>query len=275
MPQQLLKPVFLTSKPLQPEYPLFIYLPGLDGTGQLLQSQTVALENHFDVRCLAIPADDLSNWDGLTNNVLNLVDTELEKSPQRPVYLCGESFGGCLAQQVAIAAPHLFQRIILVNPASSFANRHLLSWASQLMEYVPDCFFEIGAVGLLPFLASLGRIADGDRQALLKVMRSVPPATINWRLSLLREFKVDKVNLRRLHQPVLVIAGGCDRLLPSTTEAERLVETLPNSKMVILPDSGHACLLEKDINIYKIMQTHNFLECDWQILKQQLISTTI
>ncbi len=259
MPQPI-KPVFLTSKRLQPDRPLFIYLPGLDGTGQLLRSQTAGLENHFDVRCLAIPPDDSSSWEVLTENVVKLIHRELGKNSQRPVYLCGESFGGCLAQKVAVAAPHLFTRIILVNPASSFAKGHFLSWASQITKYLPAYLFEIGAVGLLPFLASLGRITDSDRQELLKAMGSVPPTTINWRLSLLRVFEVDESKLRRLQQPVLVIAGGCDRLLPSTTEAQRLVQILPNAKMAILANSGHACLLEEDIKLHQIMQAENFLE---------------
>jgi hypothetical protein len=30
--------------------------------------------------------------------------------------------------------------------------------------------------------------------------------------------------------------------------------------MVVLPYSGHACLLEADINLYNIMQAENFLD---------------
>jgi pimeloyl-ACP methyl ester carboxylesterase len=91
-------------------------------------------------------------------------------------------------------------------------------------------------------------------------MRTVPPQTVLWRISLLREFHVDDVELRHLTQPVLVIAGANDRLLPSLDEARRLVNIFPNSKMVVLPNSGHACLLETDTNLYEIMKANNFLE---------------
>ncbi len=70
--------------------------------GSLLQSQTTGLEIAFDVRCLAIPADDMNGWEALTQQVVALVEVELEKNPNRSVYLCGESFGGCLAMKVAI-----------------------------------------------------------------------------------------------------------------------------------------------------------------------------
>lgn len=255
-----LKPCFLTPKRLQPEYPLLVYLPGMDGTGQLLRAQTAGLEASFDVRCLAIPREDLTNWDDLTKNVLDLIDAELEKSSHRPVYLCGESFGGCLAIKVAIASPQLFKRIILINSASAFNLRPWLNWTSQLANIIPEYLYDVAALALLPFLASLGRIARSDRQELLKSMRYVPPATVLWRLSLLRDFNVEEKELHSLTQPVLVIAGGDDRLLPSVTEATRLVNILPNAKMVVLPHSGHACLLEKDIYLYEIMKENNFLE---------------
>jgi hypothetical protein len=31
--------------------------------------------------------------------------------------------------------------------------------------------------------------------------------------------------------------------------------------MSILPPSGHACLLEEDVNLFEIMKAQNFLEC--------------
>jgi len=260
-----LNPCFLTPERVQPEYPLLVYLPGMDGTGQLLRSQTAGLETGFDVRSLAIPRKDLNTWDVLTKSVLDLIDAELEKIPERPVYLCGESFGGCLAMKVAIEAPHLFKRIILINPASSFHLRPWLSWVSQLTYLVPSELYDVGALGLLPFLASLPRISQSDRHDLLKTMRSVPPETVHWRLSLLREFNVDDEQLGRLTQPVLLIAGASDRLLPSVTEVKRIGNILPNNKIVVLPHCGHACLLEQDINLYDILKDNDFLESNADI----------
>ncbi|MFN6498267.1 MAG: alpha/beta fold hydrolase [Nostoc sp. DedQUE01] len=268
-PEVELKPCFLTPKRLQPEFPLFVYLPGMDGTGQLLRSQTAGLEVGFDVRCFAIPRKDLTSWDVLTNNVLDLIHAELEKSSHRPVYLCGESFGGCLAMKVAIKAPQLFKRIILINPASAFQLRPWLNWASQITYLVPSELYDIGALGLLPFLASLPRISRSDRHELLRTMRSVPPETVHWRLSLLREFEIDEEQLSRLRQPVLLIAGGSDRLLPSVTEVKRIANIIPNTEITVLPNCGHACLLEQDINLYEILKANDFLENQVDIGKQQ------
>lgn len=260
MPDVKLNPCFLTPKLIQPEYPLFVFLPGMDGTGEMLRSQTAGLEVAFDVRCLAIPRDDLNSWDVLTEKVLELIQAELAKNPNRSVYLCGESFGGCLALKVAVASPQLFGRIVLINSASAFHLRPWFGWASQFAHWVPQWFYLIGALGLLPFLASLGRILPGDRRELLKTMRSVPPETVLWRLSLVKKFDVNETQLHQLTQPVLAIASALDRLLPSMTEARRLVRILPNAQMIVLPYSGHACLLEADIKLYEIMQAENFLD---------------
>ena len=89
-PKTVIKPCFLTPKTIKSDYPLFIYLPGMDGSGQLLRTQADGLEACFDLRCLAIPPDDLTSWDELTNRVLKLIYAELKNAPQRPVYLCGE-----------------------------------------------------------------------------------------------------------------------------------------------------------------------------------------
>lgn len=260
MPHVKICPCFLTPGRINPNYPLFVFLPGMDGTGQLLRAQTKGLETAFDVRALAIPPDDLNNWEDLADLVVNLIEEELKKKVSRSAYLCGESFGGCLAIKVALKAPHLFKRIILINPATSFNQRPWLRWGSQLNRLVPEFLYGVSALALLPFLSNLARTAPRDRRALLDAMQSVPAKIANWRISLVTDFDVDETQLRRLTQPVLVIAGAADQLLPSVQEAERLVNCLPDAKMVILPNSGHACLLERDVSLFDIMKQQNFLE---------------
>jgi pimeloyl-ACP methyl ester carboxylesterase len=260
MSNQFNPPYFIAPQNQQRTLPLFIFLPGMDGTGQLLHTQTETLEKAFDVRCLVIPADHLGSWEVLSKEVLALIRREWRKFPKRSVYLCGESFGGCLAMKVALRAPHFFSRILLVNPASSFNQKPFLSGATQFAQFIPDLFFRVGTYGLLPFLASLERVENRDREALLNAMKSVPPKTIHWRLSLLKQFQVSAASLQRLTQPILLLAGTADKLLPSVAEAERLSRLFPNAKKVILRDSGHACLIEKGIKLYELLAQYNFLE---------------
>jgi pimeloyl-ACP methyl ester carboxylesterase len=232
----------------------------MDGTGQLLRTQTASLEAAFDIRSLAIPVDDLSPWNVLTEQVIQLVQTELNDGPAgRQVYLCGESFGGCLALKMAAHSPQLFTRLILINPASSFRRRPWMLWGGQVVRYFPNSLYELSSIALLPFLAELDRIAPRDRQAFLEAVCSVPQKTSAWRLSLLQEFDIDSLPLGKWMQPTLIMGSGADRLLPSVSEAQNLQQRMPQARLVVLPNSGHACLLEADLSLYQIMQQQEFL----------------
>jgi pimeloyl-ACP methyl ester carboxylesterase len=255
------RPCFLTPKKLKPESPLFVFLPGMDGTGQLLRAQTEGLEAEFDVRCLAIPPDDLTDWDELAQQVVDLIQDELAGNEARSIYLCGESFGGCLAMQVAAIAPQLFKRLVLVNPASSFNRRPWIAWGSHISRYLPELAYRFSSVAFLPLLASFDRIGEIDRQALIRAVRSVPQKTSIWRMALLHQFQVPK-SLRQFTQPTLILASADDRLLPSLPEAYRLKRVFRNAQVVILPYSGHTCLLETDVNLHQIMSSHGFLEAE-------------
>jgi len=244
---KLLKPL-----PARPDLPLLIFLPGMDGTGLLLRSQIPYLSKAFDIRCLSIPGEDMSSWDRLAEETSSAIAREKE-TPHRPVYLCGESFGGCLALLVALKAPQLWNRLILVNPASCFRQQPLINWGSYFTRLLPKNIYPLSSLGLLPFLASLERMLPGDRQALLDAMRSVPQRTSIWRLELLRSFHIESTDLKAIEKPVLLIASGGDRLLHSVAHARFLTKHIPKAKMVVLPHSGHACLLEKDVNLYNIL----------------------
>ena len=56
--------------------------------------------------------------------------------PQRPVYLLGESFGAVLALAVAAQRPDLVDRLVLVNPATSF-QRSVWPSLGPLLPQVP------------------------------------------------------------------------------------------------------------------------------------------
>ena len=251
---------FLLPQSIQPEKPLFIYLPGMDGTGDLLTIQADKLARSFDLRCLFIPSDDLSDWNTLTNKTINLIEQEIVRSPSRPVYLCGESFGSCLALKITMTAPELIQRLILVNSASSFNQRPLLGLGINLIPWIPTSIHQTSAIGLLPFLAELSRMRQPERLALLQAMRSLPQKVVSWRLSLLKDFMVSEQELTRIKQPTLIVAGGADRLLPSVEEAQKLLKILPQAQMKVLPRSGHACLLEAETNLSEILSEKNFLD---------------
>ena len=254
----------ISPRPQQNHLPLLVFLPGMDGTGQLYSKQAKQLQQYFDIRCLSIAHHDRQDWEGLSEQLVALLKSQ-EKITHRPVYMCGESFGGCLSLKVALKYPTLLERLILINPASCFNKRPWLSWGIHLTQWVPDFVHRSSALALLPFMASLNRLEKSDRLALLQAMQSVPQSTVSWRLSLLKDFCLEVSSLEKITHPVLVVASRSDRLLPSLEEAQHLVKKLPNARLQILRESGHACLLESDINLKAILECSNFLP---QLTKQ-------
>ena len=240
-------------------YPLFVFLPGMDGTGKLLKTQLDGLGTVFDIRCLSLPTNDLTNWEGLVEQTAKLIKAEIQYKTNKLVYLCGESFGGCLALKLITYAPNLFDRLILVNPASSFSLQRWFGFGASITQWLPTSVYKFFTFGLLPFLITPKRVSLKNRQALLRAMQSVTPESAAWRLFLLSQFKLEELPLHEIKQPALVIAGDADGILPSTAEAEKLVCHLPNAQKIVLPKSGHACLLEREVKLEKILREQYFL----------------
>ncbi len=242
---------FITAQPRQPHLPLFIYFPGMDGTGVLFARQQAQLASRFDVCCLAISRGNLLGWDELADGVLALIDRELADG-NREIHLCGESFGACLAMLVAAQLPHI-QQLISINPASSFVKLPLLAMGSFGVGIVPEPLYQLSARILVGLLIEIDRVSLFDRQNLIRAMLSIDSHTVAWRLKLLREFELNMVLPHLIDVPTLLLAGEMDRLLPSKLEVQIIQRQLPRSKTILLPYSGHACLLEKDINLAQII----------------------
>ncbi len=229
----------------------------MDGSGALLQPQVPGLSTGFDIRCLSIPPDDLNGWDELTEQVAALIQIEQQRHPGRMTTVCGESFGGCLALKLFTRFPKLCDQLILVNPASSAQRQPWIGACSALTQLLPAPIYQLSTFSLCNLLIASHRVSRSTRQQLLAAMQAVSPQSAAWRLALLRQFRLENLSLDRVHQPVLILASEVDRLLPSQSEAKRLARFLPNTTIVHLPDSGHACLLENQLNLSAILKTQD------------------
>jgi pimeloyl-ACP methyl ester carboxylesterase len=208
------------------------------------------------VRWFVIPPDNLNDWNSLAAEVIRLTQAELTSA--RPVYLCGESFGGCLALQVIMTCPELYNRLILVNPASSYASVLWLNFGSFLLPWTPQWLYDISSFAAVPVLAKPTRVSLPGLWGLMQSVQSAPKQTAEQRLVLLRQFEVNPEKLRQFTQPTLLIAGQQDRLLPSVVEAQRLAKFFPQAQVRILPHSGHACLVETEVNLNQMFSEINF-----------------
>ncbi len=239
----------------QPHKPVLVYVPGMDGTGQLLTLQLPGLEVYFEVRCLRLGEDDCSTWDDLAEQGAALIRTV----GRRGVYVCGESFGGCLALMLAAKFPELVNGLVLVNPASAFEHRPWLAWGTPFVRLMSESMYRLSTVGLVPFLIGADRVSQASRAALIEAMQSISAVGTSWRLSLLRQFQLNRLPLHQVQQPTLIVASRADRLLPSVEEAQRLKRAIPQATVLELPYSHHACLLEAGVDLAQLMATAEIL----------------
>ncbi|KAL2345754.1 hypothetical protein Fmac_007039 [Flemingia macrophylla] len=255
--------------------PTLLFLPGMDGTGLGLTLHHQALGKAFEVQCLHIPVHDRTPFEDLVKLVEEAVKLEYALYPNKPIYLVGDSFGGCLALAVAARNPTVDLVLILANPATSFG-RSQLQPLFPIMESLPD---ELHVV--IPFLLSFV-MGDPVKMASVNVGNKLPPAkkieqlsynltallpclpelaniiprdTLLWKLKLLKSAAAyANSRLHAVRAEVLVLASGKDNMLPSKNEAQRLAGLLQNCKVRNFKDSGHTLLLEDGIGLLTIIK---------------------
>ncbi|XP_019239611.1 PREDICTED: acyltransferase-like protein At1g54570, chloroplastic isoform X4 [Nicotiana attenuata] len=247
----------------------------MDGTGLGLVLHEKALGKVFQVWCLHIPVYDRTPFDELVEFVEETVRVKHVSSPNKPIYLVGDSFGGCLALAVAARNPKIDLVLILANPATSFA-RTPLQPLLPLLESLPD-EFHVTVPYLLSFI-----MGDPMKMAMVNIDSMLPPRqiiqcltdnlaaflahlsgvadiipkeTLLWKLKLLRSASsYSNSRLHAVNAEVLVLASGKDNMLPSANEAQRLASSLRNCKARYFKDNGHAILLEDGINLLSIIK---------------------
>ena len=240
---------FLYPSSVNTHKPLFVYIPGLDGSGELLASQK-QIWDLFDVRCVCLSLEK-QDWQELTDELITLIKDELVSRSNQELYICGESFGACLSLNLMASIPNLIDRAILINSATPFRKRPLLTSGIYITAMMSDFVYQNSIFLLMPFLGKLSAIAPQQEKKLLEVIRKVPPSIVSWRLSLLQNFQIPSLPD---NPSTLIIACSQDELLPSTDEAHRLQKLLDNSQVKILPESGHCCLLETPIDLWEIIK---------------------
>lgn len=255
--------------------PVLLFLPGMDGLGMGLILHHKALGQAFEVRCLHIPVRDQTPFEDLVKFVEYSLRSEYAASPNKPIYLVGDSFGGSLALAVASRNPTMDLVLILANPATSFG-RSQLQPIFPLLEALPEelqvavPYLLSGIMGdpmkmaMVNIDKSLPRTVTTEKMsanltALLPLLSSmsdiIPKDTLLWKLKLLGSAAAyANSRLHAVTAEVLILASGKDNMLPSKDEAQRLSTSLRNCKICYFKDNGHTILLEDDVNLLTIIK---------------------
>ncbi|KAJ0980695.1 hypothetical protein J5N97_008950 [Dioscorea zingiberensis] len=253
--------------------PVLLFLPGVDGNGMGLILHHKALGRVFEVRCMHVPIHDRTPFEGLLKFVEDTVIVEHSICGNKPIYLLGHSFGGCLALSVAARNPNINLVLILSNPATSFDRSSLqpllpiLSTSHQLGIIIPFLLsFNIGNLvkmgldGIENVHRLLHKLIDSSRNQscsidILKLLDDIPGDTFSWKLKLLESATCHaNSHLHAVKAEVLVLASCQDSILPSKDEAERLLAILPNCKVHYFIDCGHSLLVDRCVNLLTVIK---------------------
>eukprot|EP00741_Cyanophora_paradoxa_P023833 tig00021680_g23021.t1 len=243
--------------------PLLFYIPGIDGTGKSCFAQR-SLFTYFDVVSIRYPVESRAGWDELVAGVGAVIEREAGRErdgavPPRAVYVFGESFGGALAMRVAAAYPSLVDRLLLLNPGSSYKDMPTAAiW--QALPRLPEQVYNNIPLAMTPILISpqeLGRDPVRTIRSFMRLPRVLPNATLAHRITLLQDFSLPQPH--ELQQPTLVLASERDLLLPSTAEARLLVRRYPSAQSRVLPGAGHAAMQENGVDILGELLQAGFL----------------
>ncbi|KAK6928574.1 Diacylglycerol acyltransferase [Dillenia turbinata] len=229
----------------------------------------------FNVWCLHIPVMDRTPFTDLVQLVERTIRFENCRYPNRPIYLVGESVGGCLALAVAARNPDIDLVLILANPATSF-NKSQLQPLIPLLELMPNelhfgipltlslmtgnplrMVLELAGKGL-PLEQTIGELSEGlaSLSSYLPVLAGIlPKETLLWKLQLIQSaFSFSNSRLHAVKAETLVLSSGRDQFLPSQEEAERLHRTLPKCEIRLFDECAHFLFWENGVDLVTIIK---------------------
>ena len=165
------------------------------------------------------------------------------------VDLLGYSLGGFIAQTLAVKNPSLVQKLILVGTAPQGGEEHLLEVVEEALSHkeAPDVrlplFFTSSeasqAAGRAFLRRASVRTVDRDPESGQDIRDAQAKALIDWCASKDPGHSI----LKSIGQPVLIVAGSDDTMLPGTN-AHVMFKHLKNAQLIFYPDSGHGALFQ-------------------------------
>ncbi len=215
-----------------------LYVPGIDGTGELLLGCAPRLEAHFRLLRFSYSAgSEEDQYRALADSVARAAQAA---GVERCLVLC-ESFGGAVGLQLALDHPALVRGVMVVNSFAHYSKPGRLHLSRLLAPFVPKVFFRAGRHLFAPFTLFGKRSASSALQAFRQLGGAYFDEAFMRRLGMLERLDL-RPRLAEIRQPVSLFAGDRDRIVASVDCLRAMATALPNAQFEIIPGGGHLVL---------------------------------
>jgi pimeloyl-ACP methyl ester carboxylesterase len=181
-------------------------------------------------------SDQLPDVEAMDDLVYHYLDVIERLGLERP-QVVGASFGGWIAAELAVAAPHAIGSLVLLSPAGLRLPDHpvadlFLMPPEQLMR---TAYHDPAKIPPPPS-------EPGPDAALSAYRDATALARFSW-VPFLNNPKLER-RLHRITARTLVVWPSDDKLIP-IAHGHRYAELIPDARFAEVPDSGHAMYFER------------------------------
>jgi pimeloyl-ACP methyl ester carboxylesterase len=239
-----------------------VYVPGIDGSGQLLLGTAARLEERYRLLRLRYRLSANPSHRTYAHLAASTIEAVSLRGVDRMVLLA-ESFGGAVALRAAIDFPERVTALALVNTFAHYRRRRRLAMSRIGLRLTPDWLVRAGRSMLAPRLLFGGRddraaiedFVGRQRPSRTDASGAAPVPTVVWgldegyhcRLRMIQGLDLRR-DLGRILQPVTLFASGRDRIVDSARQAREMAGALPDAQVVDLDGRGHVVLPLADID---------------------------
>lgn len=246
-----------------------VMIHGMSSSIEIFEDVIPELSKHMRVLALDLlgfgqsdkPKKENYSLEFYASLIKEFIEKTHQNTPTKQICVLGHSMGGKYVLTLALTHPDLIQKVVLSNSdgfihvphviraVSFWGIRHLLHKMISRRKFVQNAMKKVyhdpGYITQEHLELNLKMARDKD------IFRTVMLLNRNYKKLDLKRMGY-RARLSELRQPVLIIWGAEDQFL-STKSAHSANNEIPNSKLHILPNCGHAPMIEKSENFINLV----------------------
>jgi pimeloyl-ACP methyl ester carboxylesterase len=217
--------------------PPLVYVPGIDGSGELLLGTAQRLAREFSLTRLCYDGGAEGGYGALAASVAQ----RIEELGRGPVLVLAVSFGVAVALETALDHPEHVRGLALVNGFARFPGRLSLAFTRGVFALAPQAWIHRArALVAQPGLFAPRRDVDALRR-LVALPGNWFGAPYRSRLALIHGCDL-RPRLGAIRCPVALYASDHDRVVAAVAAAREMAARLSDCELTVIERAGHVVL---------------------------------